>query len=431
MKRKFYEELIKWEKENIKEPLLVIGARQVGKTWIIKSFCEKMYEKYIYINLEEQKDLITIFEDNLTPEVILKKLSMVFGKTIDSKTTIVIDEIQQCERAITALKYFCEAKENYRIICAGSLLGVKVKRFESSFPVGKVYIKNMFPMDFEEFLLALGEDTLRDGIKEAFTEMSPLSEAIHKKALSLYHDYLIVGGMPQIVKNYIDHEKNITLFNREMQEYIRLAYMADMTKYVTNVTETAKISAVYESIPRQLAKENPKFKYKEIRDTAIKRDYFGPIDWLSSSGMIYKINKLELPQSPIKAYEDVDSFKIYLSDTGLLSNMCGITPQELLPDRHNMFKGAVIENYCIEQLMIKHKDLYYFKPSESMEIDLITTIDGNIIPIEIKSGRHKRSTSLNNYVEKYQPQYSIRISENNFGMTNGIKSVPLYAVFCI
>jgi hypothetical protein len=289
----------------------------------------------------------------------------------------------------------------------------------------------MLPMDFEEFLLALGEDALRDGIKEAFIEMSPLPEAIHKKALSLYHDYLIVGGMPQIVKNYIDHEKNVTLLNRELQEYIRLAYMADMTKYVTNVTETAKISAVYESIPRQLAKENPKFKYKEIRDTAIKRDYYGPVDWLSSSGMIYKINKLELPQPPIKAYEDADSFKIYLSDTGLLSNMCGINPQELLPDCHNTFKGAVIENYCIEQLMMKHKDLYYFKPSESMEIDLITTIDGNIIPIEIKSGRHKRSTSLNNYVEKYQPQYSIRISENNFGMTNGIKSVPLYAVFCI
>ncbi|MCR5461405.1 MAG: ATP-binding protein [Acetatifactor sp.] len=431
MKRKFYDELVKWEKENVKEPLLVIGARQVGKTWIIKSFCENTYPNYVYVNLEEQKDLISIFEENLTPEVILKKLSIVLGKTIDDKTVIVIDEIQQSERAITSLKYFCEAKENYRIICAGSLLGVKVKRFESSFPVGKVYIKHMFPMDFEEFLLALGEDALREGIKAAYSEMTQLPEAIHKKALGLYHDYLIVGGMPQLVKNYIDNHKNITMLNRDLQEYIRLAYLADMSKYVTNIAETAKIAAVYESIPRQLAKDNPKFKYKEIRDTAIKRDYYGPIDWLVASGMIYKINKLELPQVPIKAYEDADSFKIYLSDTGMLSNMCGLNPQDLFPDCHNTFKGAVIENYCIEQLIIHHKELYYFKPSESMEIDVITTINDDIIPIEVKSGRHKRSTSLNNYVEKYKPKYSIRISENNFGTSNNIKSVPLYAVFCI
>ena len=431
MYRKFYEVLKRWEENNVQEPLLVIGARQVGKTWLIKKFCEDTYKDHVYINLEERKDIISIFDGNLDPDEILKKLSMLFGRNIDSNTAIVIDEIQQSERAITSLKYFCEAKENYRIICAGSLLGIKVKRFESSFPVGKVYIKNMYPMDFEEFLLASGEDYLRDGIKEAFSKMSQFPDAIHNKALSLYHDYLITGGMPQVIMSYLENGKNVLSFNRELLDFLRLAYLADMSKYVTNVTETAKITAVYESVPRQLAKENPKFKYNEIKGTAIKRDYYGPIDWLAASQMIYKINKLDSPESPIKAYENTDSFKIYLSDVGLLSRVCGINSQDLLSDNHNIYKGAVIENYVMEQLIANGKYLYYFKPAVNMEIDIITSIDEKVIPVEIKSGRHKKSTSLNNYVEKYKPEYVIRISEKNFGMANNIKSVPLYAIFCI
>ncbi|SEP64300.1 hypothetical protein SAMN02910369_00351 [Lachnospiraceae bacterium NE2001] len=431
MYRKFYEVLKKWEENSVQEPMLVIGARQVGKTWLIKKFCENTYKDYIYINLEEQKDIISLFDGNLTPEDILKKLSILLGRNIDYNTTIVIDEIQQSERAITSLKYFCEAKENYRIICAGSLLGIKVKRFESSFPVGKVYIKNMYPMDFEEFLLASGEDILRDGIREASSKMLQFPEAIHNKALALYHDYLITGGMPQVVLSYLENGKSVLTFNRELLDFLRLAYLADMSKYVTNVTETAKITAVYESIPRQLAKENPKFKYNEIKGTAIKRDYYGPIDWLAASQMIYKINKLDSPESPIKAYENTDSFKIYFSDVGLLSRVCGINLQDLLPDNHNIYKGAVIENYVMEQLIANGKYLYYFKPAVNMEIDIITSIDEKVIPIEIKSGRHKKSTSLNNYVEKYKPEYVIRISESNFGMANNIKSVPLYATFCI
>ena len=431
MYRKFYEELELWEDNNTKEPILIMGARQVGKTWIIKSFCQQKYDDYVYINFEERKDIASIFEGNLTPELLIKQLSMLLGRKIDSDTAIVFDEIQQSERAITSLKYFCEAKENYRIICAGSLLGVKVKRFESSFPVGKVCMKYMYPMDFEEFLLACGEELLRDGIEEAFENSSPLPDAIHKKALELYHDYLIVGGMPQAVEKYISNGKNIIGFERDILEYIRLAYMADMSKYVINATETAKISAVYESVPRQLARENPKFKYKEIRGTAIKRDYYSSIDWLAASGMIYKINKLEAPLVPLKAYENEDSFKIYLSDVGILCSICSIAPNDLLSGTHNIYKGAIIENYVYEQMIKRYKSLYYFKPADNMEIDLLTEIENEIIPIEIKSGRHKKSTSLKNYMEKYKPHYAIRISENNFGMVDNLKSVPLYAVFCI
>ena len=431
MYRKFYEELSFWEDNNIKEPMLIMGARQIGKTWLIKKFCEDRYKDYVYINLEEREDIKSVFEGNLSPKTILTNIGIILGKKINTNTTIVIDEIQQSERALTSLKYFCEAEENYRIIVAGSLLGVKINRFETSFPVGKVYIKRMYPMDFEEFLLACDEHDLVECIKNSYANMSFVPEAIHNKALGLYHDYLIVGGMPQVVMNYVANDKDIMLFNRDYLEFLRLAYLADMSKYVINATETVKISAVYESIPRQLARDNPKFKYKEIKETAVKRDYYGPIDWLASSGMVYKINKLEIPNTPIKSYTNQDSFKLYMSDVGILCKMCGIYPNDLSVSNNNIYKGAVIENYVFEQLIPKHSDLFYYKPSDSMEIDIVTNIEGNVVPIEIKSGRHKRSTSLKNYIAKHSPEYSIRISENNFGMIDNLKSVPLYAVFCI
>jgi len=431
MYRKFLRELESWEDGNVKEPLLVTGARQVGKTWLIKSFCEERYEDYVYLNLEEQQSIASVFDGDLDPGTLLKNIGMIIGRKIDSKTAIFIDEIQVSERAINSLKYFCEAKENYRIICAGSLLGVKLNRFSSSFPVGKVCIKKMYPMDLEEFLIACGEDQLRDGIKEAYDSMVMFPQAVHEKALKLYHDYLIVGGMPQVVSDYIRNGKDIMAFNRDLLEYISLAYKADMAKYVFSSAESTKISSVYDSIPRQLAKDNPKFKYREIKATANKRDYYAPIDWLKSSGMVYKIDSLDSVSIPLKAYENSSTFKIYLSDVGLLCRMTGLGPSDLMPERDNTYKGAVVENYVFEQLAASHNEMYFFKPSDSMEIDVVITIDNDIIPIEIKSGRHKRSVSLKNYMEKYKPAYSLRLSENNFGMANGIRSIPLYAVFCI
>ena len=431
MYRKFLRELESWEDGKVKEPLLVTGARQVGKTWLIKSFCEERYDDHVYINLEEQQSIASVFEGDLDPATLLRNIGILLGRRIDSNTAIFIDEIQVSERAINSLKYFCEAKENYRIICAGSLLGVKINRFQSSFPVGKVCIKKMHPMDLEEFLIACGEEQLKDSIKAAYDNMAALPQAIHEKALKLYHDYLIVGGMPQAVSDYIRNGKNIMAFNRDLLEYITLAYKADMAKYVFSSAESTKITSVYDSIPRQLARENPKFKYSEIKTTANKRDYYAPIDWLKSSGMVYKIDSLDSVSVPLKAYENSSCFKIYMSDVGLLCRMTGLVPADLMPDRDNTYKGAVVENFVFEQLAVSHNELYYFKPSDSMEIDVIIQIDNNVIPIEIKSGRHKRSVSLKNYMEKYEPAYSVRLSENNFGMANGIRSVPLYAVFCI
>lgn len=431
MERKFYRVLAEWERRKTKEPLMIIGPRQVGKTWIIRQFCKDTYKDYLYINLEEQQEMISVFDGNLDPGTILKKLGQMLGRTIDAETPIVFDEIQRSERAVTSLKYFCEAEENYRVICAGSLLGVKLHRFESSFPVGKVRIVQMHPMDFEEFLLAAGESQLRDGIQDGYTNRTNLAEGIHHKALSLYQDYLIVGGMPQAVLNYLENGRNASVLDPLVHHNLILAYLADMTKYVISPAEGVKITEVYQSIPRQLAKENPKFKYSEVRPRANRRDFSGPLDWLEASGMIIAVRRLEVPLSPLKGYVIEDSFKIYLSDVGILSSMCGIRMRDLMTDVHNIYKGAVTENYVVQQLAAQDRELFYFKPSESMEIDLVIDDGSRIVPVEIKSGRHKRSKSLANYSEKYHPAYSIRISELNFGFENGIFSVPLYAAWCI
>lgn len=431
MYRKFSKVLEKWDQHHEK-PLMIIGARQVGKTWLIQDFCREHYHDYLYLNFEETPEINTIFDGSLKPEDLLRKMSIFLGQRIDSSMALVFDEIQKCERAITSLKYFCESEKDYRVIAAGSLLGVKLQRFESSFPVGKVSLEKMQPMDFEEFLLACGDELLRDAIFEAFEKKEFLIEGIHNKALRLYHDYLFIGGMPEVVQEYIEAERNIYSMQEGVLKNLQLAYLADMTKYTLSAAEGAKIVEVYQSIPRQLAKENPKFKYTDIRPYANRRDFSGALEWLESSGMIYRINRVEMPEHPLKGYEENSNFKIYLSDVGILTNACGLHYKDLLPDQPNMYKGAVIENYVVQQLFAQDIKLYYYKPSEKMEIDLIfEDKDGNIIPAEIKSGRRKRSTSLNNYMDKYNAEYAIRFSELNFGYTNNIFSVPLYATWCI
>ena len=431
MERKFIRLLKQWEEQKSPEPLMVTGARQVGKTCLLKQFCEENYEDYVYVNLEEQRDCLSAFEGNLNPEAIIRTLEQLLGRAIGKGTAIFFDEIQQSEKAITSLKYFCESPHNYRVLCAGSLLGVKLVRFESSFPVGKVRVKRMYPMDFEEFLLACGEEALRDGIAMAAKSMKPLPDGVHQKALRLYHDYLFTGGMPRMVQEYLARDKNVMHMDRENFQNLQLAYLADMSKYTTSPAEGVKIVEVYNSVPRQLARDNPKFKYSEVRPRATRRDFQAPVDWLTASGMVYRVNKLEAPLIPLKGYEDAESFKIYLSDTGLLINMCALPYQTLLSETHNIYKGSVIENYVVQQLTAKGKALYYFKPSESMEIDLVWEEEGQIVPAEIKSVRHKRSTSLKNFREKYHPLKAFRFSELNFGESDGLLSVPLYACFCI
>ena len=432
MKRKFTKQLLKWKNENIKEPLMVVGARQTGKTYIIDKFCKENYDNYIYLNFEDISKLSSVFEENLTPEDIIKKIEIIINKEIDAENTVIFfDEIQISERAITSLKYFCESDKNYRIICAGSLLGVKLHRFKSSFPVGKVRILNMYPMDFEEFLWAIDEEKLAMEIQKCYKEKTQILEILHDRALQYYTDYLYIGGMPQAVLNYIKNDKNPLKFEREIHDSIITSYIADMRKYTNSAAETVKINAIYESIPRQLAKENTKFKYNIVNPMANKRDYELPLDWLIASSMIYRAVKVEKTQSPLRAFIDQSNFKIYLNDVGLLSTLAKASYQELQLSEDKTFRRALTENYVAQTLISNNCDLIYFKPTQTMEIDFLLNEEGEIIPIEVKSGLHVKSRSLSNYIIKYKPKYAIRISARNFGFNNGVYYVPLYAAFCI
>ena len=292
-------------------------------------------------------------------------------------------------------------------------------------------IRYMYPMDFEEYLLACGEELLLEAIKTSFGSMVALPDAIHSKANNLYQKYLYVGGMPAAVLNFVNNEKNIMGFDRSIHQNLLLAYAADMTKYTLSAAEGVKIHEIYQSIPRQLARDNPKFKYKEVRANANRRDFQTSLDWLTASGLVLKSTNVNLPQSPLSVYQETGNFKIYLSDVGLLSTMAGVKFKDLLPETGNIFKGASAENYVIQTMTAAAVPSYYYKPDQSMEIDQLLDLEGDIVPLEIKSGRHKRSTSLKNYSARHNPIRMYRLSERNFGMADNLYSVPLYAAGCL
>ena len=314
-------------------------------------------------------------------------------------------------------------------MCAGSLLGVKINRFKSSFPVGKVTIKYLYPMNFEEFLLSLNEDKLINEIKTHYFTNESLVEPIHEKAMDLYKKYLVLGGMPQVINDFLYNEKNIAHVNFDLQEQIITSYLADMNKYTEN-SEGVKNSQIYNSIPKELARVNNTFKFSLVDESARKSRYESSLDWLLASNMVLKCDLTEKNESPLKAFVNSLKFKLYLSDVGLLRSLSNIEYNEILLDKNEMFRGVLTENFVACSLFPKSKELYYYN-FDKYEIDFLVKIDGEIIPIEVKSGRRTNSKSLNEYIKKYNPKYSIRISGKNFGFDNNIKSVPLYAVFCI
>ena len=429
MYRKIEEDLKKW-KNDFKKPLMLVGARQTGKTYILEEFCKKNFNNYVYINLDREENIADIFESTINPNDILEKIEIIKNIVIDIEDTIIfLDEVQVSERAITSLKYFCESKKPYKIICAGSLLGVKINRFKSSFPVGKVTIKYLYPMDFEEYLIALGETKLIDEIKKHYETNEAVIPAIHEKALDLYKKYLVLGGMPAIVDNFISNECNIAHVDFNLQEQIITSYLADMTQY-TEHSESIKNSQIYNAIPKELARENNTFKYSIVDKDARKIRYQSSLDWLLASNMVLKCDLTEKNESPLKAFVNSDKFKLYLSDVGLLRSLSNLDYSEIILDKNEMYKGVLTENYVACEFYPKSKELYYYTFNK-YEIDFLIKIDGDIIPVEVKSGRRTNSKSLNEYIKKYHPKYSIRISTKNFGFENNIKSVPLYAVFCI
>ncbi len=423
-------ELLKWKENPRRMPLILYGARQVGKTHTALTFGKKYYKNTVYFSLEDSTDVVKIFERDLNPNRIIMELSAYAGQNIfKHDTLIILDEIQADERALASLKYFCEKEPDYHVIAAGSLLGVAVNRAKYSFPVGKVDILTLYPMDFEEFLWATENKLLCELIKKSFLKNEALS--IHQKAIDIYKIYIVVGGMPRVVMEYIQNSDfNFVL---AAQKNINDAYIADMAKYAT-AHETTKIMATFNSIPAQLAKDNRKFQYKIIKSGARAYEYETPLDWLKASGVIQKCLKVSEGKLPLMAYTDNGSFKIYMTDTGLLCSKMGIPPNVILSGSQSIdgFKGALAENYVASALTFTGHLIYYWESQGKAEIDFVLQDKaGNIIPVEVKSADNVRSKSLNVFVDKYKPPYAIRISSKNFGFENGIKSVPLYAVYCI
>ena len=432
MKRKIYNELLNWKKNNIDTPLMVVGARQIGKTYIINEFCKKEFNKYIYINLFEDKNIINIYNEEISSTEKFQKLELYLGKKIDLDNTIIFfDEIQESEELISSLKFFCESNRPFKIICAGSLLGVKINRFKKSFPVGKVRILEMNSMSFDEFLYAYYDnDLMIKEIEKCYSNNKKMLEPLHNKLMELYNIYLIIGGLPASVANYLE-KKDMLIFDRNIIKFIISSYLKDMNKYVTDIFESTRIENIYNSIPSQLGNPSDKFQYSKIKSGARAREYESAINWLLSSKMVFKCSNIKKCEKPLKVFINNDVFKLYLSDVGILSYLLEISYKDLVFDEKFMYMGIIAENYVANELLRNGLSLYYWNSGNKAEIDFVLNINDKIIPIEVKSSNNNQAKSLKVYIEKYNPNYSIRISSKNFGFENNIKSVPLYAVFCI
>ncbi|MCK5757599.1 MAG: ATP-binding protein, partial [Clostridiales bacterium] len=393
-----------------------------------KEFAENNYTNYVYVNFEMDKELLPFFDNEIKPQKILKTLERHYKIKINkADTCIIFDEIQYCESALTSLKYFAELEPDFHIIAAGSLLGIELNRVKSSFPVGKVRLHEMHTMDFQEFLIAIGEDLMLEKIKNCYMENSTMPEILHNKILDIYHQYLIVGGMPAVINKYIEKDDdNISGVKLDIVN----SYIADMTKY-TEHPLSSRIRTAYNSIPAQLSKENRKFQYKVIKKGARASLFGDSIDWLVNAGIVNKCEKITHGFLPLSVYKDLSSFKLYFNDTGLFASLTNVSFSDLVRSSFMQFKGAFIENYVAVQLVASGYDLVYWESEGRAEIDFIIKTEQGIVPIEVKSSSNVRSRSLSVFRNKYNPEICYRISEKNFGFENGIKSIPLYAVFMI
>jgi len=432
VKRKISERLLAWKnKPTGRMPLLIYGARQVGKTYVINEFGKAHYKNVAYFNLETNNAVSSYFTENIEPERILMFLeTQAQMQIIPGETLIVFDEIQTCERALTSLKYFNELAPAYHIIGAGSLLGVAINREKFSFPVGNVDSMTLYPLDFEEFLWALGGDRLCCDIRSSFDSNETLPHVLHEKALDYYRQYLITGGMPMAIRTFIETGSFLTV--PDVQRNIINDYISDMAKYASN-SESVKIRAAFDSIPVQLSKENKKFQYKLALKGGTANLFGAAIDWLLFAGTVLKCERINRGTMPLSVYRDLSGFKLYMGDVGLLTLKSGISQQSLLSTgiSESPFLGAVAENYVAQSLVCNGYNIFYWTSDGIAELDFVIQRDNDIVGVEVKSGTRTKSRSLNLFVNKYNPAYCIRISSKNFGFENNIKSIPLYAVFCL
>ena len=427
MKRILYNELVLWKEDLDRKPLLLQGARQVGKTYLVKKFGYNEFKKFVYLNFEQDTELIKLFDGDLSPTKLVARLSLYIGKPIVAKDTLLFfDEVQVSPRTITSLKYFQEMAPEYYVIAAGSLLGVSISK-ASSFPVGKVNFMTLYPLVFVEYLMAISEDILAEYILN-LTSDSRIPDAIHEKLSKHYKLYLYLGGMPEVVQSYID-KKDIQKV-RNIQNDILSSYYRDFSKYAAK-SQTIKNIEVWNSIPYQLAKENKKFKYSDVKKKARASMFAQSIEWLQLAGLVHIVYNVSTPKLPLGGYADQNKFKLFMLDTGLLGAMLQLTSDIILKKTalFTEYNGAFIENYVAMSLAANsNSNLYYWTSRGEAEVDFLVVKDNEILPIEIKSGTSRNLKSLQSYASKYSPKTICRSSPRNLTKTNNFINIPLYAI---
>ena len=427
MKRYAIEELKKWKNKEYRKPLIIQGARQVGKTWLMKEFGKNYYQNVAYISFDKNKTMQELFAVDMDIKRIIPALEIEASTKITTDTLIIFDEIQECPNAITSLKYFYENAPEYHIICAGSLLGIYLHS-KVSFPVGKVEFLDLYPLSFSEFLDAMGQEQLLELLQKRDEKLLSI---FSDKIKELLKYYFYIGGMPEVVSRYIAN-KNIHEV-QEIQKQILATYERDFSKHIPTLT-FPKVKLLWDSIPSQLSKEHKKFVYSNIQQGARAREYENAMAWLKDCGLIYKVNKITKPSLPLKAYEDISSFKLFMLDIGLLSAVTKLNVKTLLEGDNlfTEFKGALTEQYVLQQLQTlksKNIDIFYWSnDSSTAEIDFIVQTDSHIIPLEVKSTTNLKSKSLISYREKYNPSISIKTSLSDFSIKDGLYNIPLYMI---
>lgn len=425
MQRFIMEELIKWKNSKDRKPLILKGARQVGKTYILKDFGSKYYDNVAYFNFDHDDGLASLFLNTKDPKRIIEQLSLVNGKKINPVSTLIIfDEIQECPNALNSLKYFCEEAREYHVVCAGSLLGIRLSK--TSFPVGKVDFLNLYPMTFSEFLIADDSENLVEVMRKT-SEIVNIPKIFEDELIEKLKTYYIVGGMPEVVYSWVN-DKDIEKVNK-IQHNILSAYENDFSKH-TDASEANKISLIWNGIPSQLSRENKKFVYQVVKEGARAREYEGALNWLNDANLITKCYLVNKCAFPLKAYYDLSAYKIYMNDVGLLRRMSNLDSSIILKENKLLeeFKGAFTENYVANVLNYLFDEAPNYYTFDRNEIDFVIQKNNKIIPIEVKSDKNTNHNSLTKYNTKNDNEISLRFSLNNLSKDGKIVNIPLYFI---
>lgn len=421
MRRNAMQDLIKWKSSEERKPMVLKGARQVGKTWLMKEFGQNYYKSHVYFNFDEEDELKSIFETNKNPHRIIELLSMIAGqKILPAETLIIFDEIQECPEALNTLKYFREKANEYHVITAGSLLGTLLAK-PKSYPVGMVNLLNIYPLTFDEFLDAT--DPSLYAYFESIKKEQQIEEIFHNRLLEAYNNYLIIGGMPECVASWIEH-KDPAGISRIQRELIEI-YENDFSKHNGKVN-SGRILMVFRSIVSQLAKPNEKFMYGVVREGGRARDFEEAIEWLVSAGILNRVYNVSRMEHPLSAFDKLDQFKLFVFDTGLLKHMAGIDNSAILLKTDYQFKGPLTENYVLQQLRGQFEVEPRYYSDKNSEIDFVLQYGTEIIPIEVKGGEDKSAPSFKRYVVNHRPQYAIRFSKRGYRKDGNITNLPLY-----